>query len=93
MNNPLGGPQKREVCYYYDDDIGSYQFSQGHPMKPFKIKMTDSIIKAYGMDKMMKSIEVDKEFVESLDLTVFHSDDYIDILKTLTPENKDLYAD
>ena len=39
--DPLGGLHKPVVSYFYDDDIGNYQFNQGHPMKPFRVKMTD----------------------------------------------------
>ena len=62
-------------------------------MKPFRVKMTNEMIKAYGMDKMMKPMEIDQSFIETVDFTLFHSDDYIDILKTLNPENRELYAD
>lgn len=62
-------------------------------MKPFKVKMTNELIEAYELDKMMKPMEVDPDFTSNVDFTVYHSDDYIDVLKTLTLENKDLYAD
>lgn len=62
-------------------------------MKPFRIRMTDEMIKAYGMDTQMKRLHIEQEYIENLDLTVFHSDDYIDVLKNMTPENKDLYQD
>jgi hypothetical protein len=38
-------------------------------------------------------MHVEQEFIDNVDFTVFHSDDYVDVLKNLTPENKDLYAD
>lgn len=62
-------------------------------MKPFRVRMTDEMIKSYGMDKMMSRMDVEPEFIENVDFSVFHSDDYIDVLKNLTLENKDLYAD
>lgn len=62
-------------------------------MKPFRVRMTDEMIRAYEMDKLMKKMEVEPEFIENVDFTVYHSDDYIDVLKNLTLENRDLYAD
>ena len=62
-------------------------------MKPFRVKMTDEMIKAYGMHEKMKRMHVEPEFIENVDFTVFHSDDYVDVLKNLTPEDKDKYAD
>jgi hypothetical protein len=96
MNNnpdPLGGMNKPVVSYFYDEDIGNYQYNSGHPMKPFRVKMTDEMIKAYDMHHFMKRMHVEPEFIENVDFTVFHSDDYVDVLKNLTSENKDLYAD
>ena len=93
LSDPMGGSNKPVVSYFYDDDIGQYQYNQGHPMKPFRVKMTDSMIRAYGMHDLMKPLHVEPEFIENVDFTVFHSDDYVDVLKNLTPENKDLYAD
>jgi histone deacetylase 1/2 len=89
----LGGVRKPVVSYFYDDDIGNYQYNQGHPMKPFRVRMTDQMIKAYGMDDLMIPMHIEPEFIENVDFTVFHSDDYVDVLKTLTPENKELYTD
>lgn len=91
--DPLGGLNKPVVSYYYNDDIGNYQFNSGHPMKPFRVRMTDQMIGAYGMHDYMKPMTVEPEFIENVDFTVFHSDDYVDVLKNLTLDNKDLYAD
>ena len=41
----------------------------------------------------MKFMDIEPEFIENVDLTLFHSDDYVDVLKNVTPENKDLFAD
>jgi len=62
-------------------------------MKPFRVRMTNEMIKSYGLDKQMIPMELDQSFIESVDFTLFHSDDYIDILKTLNTENKELFAD
>jgi acetoin utilization deacetylase AcuC-like enzyme len=62
-------------------------------MKPFRVKMTDEMIKAYGMNEKLKSMYVEPEFIENVDFTVYHSDDYIDVLKNLTPDDRDKYAD
>ena len=51
--DPLGGLSKRTVSYFYDDDIGCYQYNPWHPLKPFRVRMTDRMIRSYGMDKLM----------------------------------------
>ncbi len=62
-------------------------------MKPFRIKMTDSLIKSYDMHKKMEQIEVDEEFIHNVDLTKFHSDDYVDCLRSMSIANREKYLD
>jgi len=68
-------------------------YNSNHPMKPHRIRMTDQLVKSYGMDKLVESMAVDEEYYDSIDLTKFHSDDYIDFLKNVTPENKEMFSD
>lgn len=60
-------------------------------MKPLRVKMTDELVKVYGMDEKMDCIEVDEQVIANTDLTLFHSDDYVDILRELSIDNKDRY--
>lgn len=60
--------------------------------------MTDELIKAYGIDKHMNRF--DRDFVEAHMLEVndkiftnFHSDEYIDLIKVVHPNNKHLHED
>ena len=41
----------------------------------------------------MKTLAVDEDFVKATDLTLFHSDDYIDCLKNISIDKQDMYAD
>jgi acetoin utilization deacetylase AcuC-like enzyme len=94
--DPLGGgnaTRKSKVSYYFDEEFSLYQVSNTHPMKPFRIKMTDSLIKTYEMDKKMEPIQIDEDFVREVDLTKFHSDDYIDCLRSISIVNKEKYLD
>jgi len=45
------------------------------------------------MDKKFESLGVDEDFISSVDLSLFHSDDYIDCLKHLNLTNKEQYVD
>ena len=80
----LGGGnrnRKQKVSYYYDEDFSVFQVSDSHPIKPLRIKMTDTLIREYGMDKHMENLKVDEEYVSEVDFTLFHSDDYVDCLR------------
>jgi len=44
---------KKKVLYYHDDVIGTFQYAPGHPMKPFRVAMTNELVKSYGLyDKL-----------------------------------------
>ena len=95
-NDALGGgnaTRKSRISYYYDEDFSVFQVSEGHPMKPLRIKMTDTLIREYGMLPKMEGIGIDQNFIEQVDLSNFHSDDYVDCLKTITIEQKERYQD
>ena len=55
--------------------------------------MADTLIREYGLLDRMKTIDVDQDFVRQTDLTTFHSDDYVDCLKHISPDNKERFAD
>jgi len=82
-----------KVSYYYDEEFSVFQVSQNHPMKPLRIKMTDTLIKCYGLDKKMEALEIDEDYISKVDLSLFHSDDYVDCLKTLTIAKKEQFLD
>jgi histone deacetylase 1/2 len=45
--------KRRRIGYFFDEEIGMYTFKRGHPMRPFRVKVADELIKAYGMDQLM----------------------------------------
>jgi histone deacetylase 1/2 len=72
---------KKRVSYYFDDDIGLYSLGKGHPMKPIRMKITDQLIKAYGLDTMMDCVSSDAfTGFDNKIFTQFHTDEYIDLL-------------
>ena len=55
-------------------------------MKPFRIRMTHELIKTYDLLDHMVDIDLPEEYFDSIDMSTFHSDDYIELLKNITPE-------
>ncbi len=43
----------KKVLFYYDDIIGTFQYTPGHPMKPFRLPMTQELVKAYSLNDKM----------------------------------------
>lgn len=81
---------KTKVAYFYDADVGNYYYGQGHPMKPHRIRMTHNLLLNYGLYKKMQVYRPRR--ATELDMTKFHSDDYIQFLKLVSPDNMNEYA-
>eukprot|EP01117_Protostelium_nocturnum_P014444 TRINITY_DN5493_c0_g1_i1.p1 TRINITY_DN5493_c0_g1~~TRINITY_DN5493_c0_g1_i1.p1 ORF type:complete len:484 (+),score=70.57 TRINITY_DN5493_c0_g1_i1:147-1598(+) len=84
------GARKGKVCYFYDGTVGNYYYGQGHPMKPHRMRMTHNLLMNYGLFKKMQIFRP-RHATES-DVTKFHSDDYVDFLRLVTPDNKEEYS-
>lgn len=76
---------KRRVAYFYDGEIGNYHYGQGHPMKPHRVRMTHNLVVNYGLYRKMDVFR--PKLVSAAQLTRFHSDDYINFLRLITPDN------
>ncbi|KAE8672748.1 Histone deacetylase 1 [Hibiscus syriacus] len=73
---------KRKVCYFYDPEVGNYYYGQGHPMKPHRI----ALLAHYGL---LQHMQVHKPFpARDRDLCRFHADDYVNFLRSVTPETQ-----
>ncbi|XP_023345819.1 histone deacetylase 3 isoform X2 [Eurytemora carolleeae] len=76
---------KEKVAYFYDAEIGNYHYGPGHPMKPHRLAVTDSLVFNYKLHEHMK---VYKPYQASeADLTRYHSEEYVEFLHRVTPHN------
>ena len=80
----------RRVSYFYDAEVGNYHYGQGHPMKPHRVRMTHNLVVNYGLYKKMDVFR--PRPIHHLAMTRFHSDDYINFLKVITPDNMSDYT-
>ncbi|OTA94072.1 hypothetical protein M434DRAFT_394975 [Hypoxylon sp. CO27-5] len=83
----LGASSPKKVAYFYDSDIGNFAYVSGHPMKPHRIRLAHSLIMNYGVYKKMEIYRAKP--ATRLEMTQFHTDEYIDFLQRVTPENMD----
>ncbi|KAI2469525.1 hypothetical protein F4781DRAFT_393801 [Annulohypoxylon bovei var. microspora] len=83
----LGAASPKKVAYFYDSDIGNFAYVSGHPMKPHRIRLAHSLIMNYGVYKKMEIYRAKP--ATRLEMTQFHTDEYIDFLQRVTPENMD----
>ncbi|THW60462.1 hypothetical protein D6D20_05773 [Aureobasidium pullulans] len=84
------GGQPKKVAYFYDSDVGNYAYNAGHPMKPHRIRMAHSLIMNYGLYKKMEIYRAKP--ASKYEMTQFHTDEYVDFLSKVTPDNMDSYA-
>lgn len=76
---------KRRVAYFYQSDVGLYYYGPGHPMKPHRLRMAHQLILAYGLYRKMDVYK--PKPATDFQLQQFHSEEYIDFLKKITPDN------
>uniref|UniRef100_A0AC35U0A7 Histone deacetylase n=1 Tax=Rhabditophanes sp. KR3021 TaxID=114890 RepID=A0AC35U0A7_9BILA len=78
---------KSKITYYYHKDVGKFHYGCRHPMKPSRLELTHSLVLNYDLDKYMTMIEPSP--CSSLEMEAFHSREYIDFLKNISPKNKE----
>ncbi|KAL3492651.1 hypothetical protein BJX62DRAFT_250478 [Aspergillus germanicus] len=82
--------RSKRVAYFYDSDVGNYAYVSGHPMKPHRIRMTHSLVMNYSLYKKMEIYRAKP--ASKFEMTQFHTDEYIDFLSKVTPDNMETYA-
>lgn len=97
--------RNKKIAYFYDSDVGNYAYVSGHPMKPHRIRMTHSLVMNYGLYKKMEIYvsAVNQVLIvpnesqrakpaSKYEMTQFHTDEYIDFLSKVTPDNMDQFS-
>ncbi|KAL8764613.1 MAG: hypothetical protein Q9209_007953 [Squamulea sp. 1 TL-2023] len=85
IDPPRPSNDKKTVAYFYDSDVGNYAYVAGHPMKPHRIRMAHSLIMNYGLYKKMEIYRAKP--ASNHEMTQFHTDEYVEFLKKVTPDN------
>lgn len=75
---------KNRIAYFYDEEVGNFSYGN-HPMKPIRIRMTHSLILAYGIHNHFLTYRPKRATVE--EMMEFHSPGYINFLKTASTNN------
>ncbi|KAI8607597.1 hypothetical protein BC830DRAFT_1263399 [Chytriomyces sp. MP71] len=65
-------------------EVGLYSYAPKHFMKPARVRMTHSLITAYGLHRKM-AVET-PNYATFKQMTKFHTDEYIDFLRRVTFE-------
>ncbi|RUS29158.1 histone deacetylase RpdA, partial [Jimgerdemannia flammicorona] len=84
----LANSAKRRISYFYDHDVGNFTYGPGmagHPMKPHRMRMVHNLVVNYGLYNKMDIVRPDRATPHQM--TRFHTDEYINFLYRVTPEN------
>ncbi|KAJ1679495.1 histone deacetylase [Spiromyces aspiralis] len=97
LTNPDGSTDtvaehyRPKVSYYMREETGNFHYGERHPMKPHRLTLTNHLVLNYGLHNYM-DIYAPRRATED-EILAFHSDDYIDFLKRVTPDNVELFQE
>lgn len=77
-------PRGYNVSFHCNPDMEKHHFGMTHPMKPWRLTLSKSLIYSYGMSFAMDNYISRAATYE--ELASFHSTDYLDFLGTVLPE-------
>lgn len=81
----LKSRSKSKVSYHHSPSVGNYHFGQIHPMKPHRLTLTNCLVMSYGLHEKM-TVYSPRPATKS-ELAMFHTEEYVDFLSKVTPEN------
>ncbi|KAK0632168.1 histone deacetylase-like protein [Immersiella caudata] len=79
-------PKGYTVSYHANPEMEKHHFGQTHPMKPWRLTLTKSLVTSYGMPFAMDNYNTRPATYE--ELNSFHASDYLDYLGTAPPEDQ-----
>jgi len=70
-----------KTAFIYTDAYLDYDYGPTHPLQVIRLKLTHDLIKAYGLLDLPSVQYISTVRAEEKDLAVFHSEDYLNILR------------
>lgn len=64
--------KRRDLVYFYDEEMTNYNFGGGNPMRPHRVKLTTQLINGYGLTKDMQLLRPVSRSRE--EIMLFHAD-------------------
>ncbi|MCJ1453812.1 histone deacetylase [Mycoblastus sanguinarius] len=83
LSNGVRRPKGYTVSYHANPEMEKMHFGPKHPMKPWRLTLTNKIVMSYGMHEAM-DIYLPRA-ATSQELKDFHSQDYIEFLQRVVP--------
>lgn len=83
--NGIRKPKGYTVSYHANPEMEKMHFGPKHPMKPWRLTLTNKIVLAYGMHEAM-DVYIPRAATPQ-ELKDFHREDYIEFLQRVTPSD------
>ncbi len=64
----------------YTDAYVNYQYSDSHPLKPYRLRLTQALMQGYGLLELPQSRVVETLPAEREELELFHTPEYVSVL-------------
>jgi len=74
-----------KTAFLYSDRFSAFDYGQDHPLKPFRLALAFELMKQYGLFSLPHSEVVEAEAAKDEELTFFHEQEYVDLLKAANP--------
>jgi histone deacetylase HOS2 len=85
IQDQIHRPKGYIVSYHHNPEVEAHHFGQQHPMKPWRLTLTNQLVLGYGMDSGM-DVFTSRSATRD-EMVEFHSDDYLNFLERVTPSN------
>lgn len=84
LHYPNNNSNLTNVSYHYNPQVSQYHYGPYHPMKPFRLMLTDHLVISYKLYEKMDLYTPRKATKQ--EMLEFHSEDYVNFLQSITPE-------
>ena len=81
---------RRNADYFYDAVIGNFVYGEGHPMRPHRVRLVHHLVVNYGLYKHLNVFR--PKAATKADMRVFHSDEYVDFLESISPDSMNSFV-
>lgn len=78
---PNPGLADKKTAFLYTDEYLHYDYGGSHPLKPFRLKLTYDLIKAYGLLDLPETQLLKPEKASRGEVERIHASDYLNILE------------
>ena len=79
------GNEDLRISYHYSEKVSEFHFGQTHPMKPFRLALTNNLVMGYGLHNIMDVYR--PRSATQAELAEYHTEEFIDFIQRVTPVN------